>query len=67
MNDHNNHHDNKTIWCALSGVMITLASAFSPSHADEPARGPVQRLTPTPSVAVSSAPSVRGSSVAYRT
>jgi hypothetical protein len=66
MNDHDNYHHTKAILRAISGVTITLASAFLPSHGDEPAGEPVQRLTPTPTVAVSSAPSVRGSSVALR-
>jgi hypothetical protein len=67
MNNHDdNRHDSKAMWLALSGVTITLASAFSPPLADEPTREPVQRLTPTPTVAVSSAPSVRASSVAFR-
>ena len=68
MSDQNDHHDRKPILRAVSGVMITLASAFSPSaFDDEPARELVPQLLPPPTVAVSSAPTVRGSSIAYRT
>jgi hypothetical protein len=67
MTGQNNHHDRKPILRAVSGVMITLASAFSPpAFDDEPAQELVPQLPPPPTVAVSSAPTVRGSSVAYR-
>jgi hypothetical protein len=67
MNNYDNRHDAKPLWRAISAAAITLASAFLPSHADEPAPDPVQRFTPAPTVAVSSAPSARGSSIAFRT